>query len=544
VGSAFTAAVNLAQETSMSHKTVLGGHGVHPEAPHAERKQSAGLSLTPPGFRRRRAIRSAALLLPPLVATVASFSFGGFGSGAAVRAIVLGLAILATGMLLKGFTYPHRLMPVSRVIVAAMPPLVGAFVAGLLAIADAYNLAATGLVPATMMALLTAIATEIGGARWLATRPLRVAVLGSPVFAAGLERELEAGSAEEVKVIGWLNLGETDADSKDEMQIGTLDSIRAAVTEHGIDLLVRGPGLWESDVSHVAYQTIAEGCVDLPVRMIDGNQFYEQLFGHVPIGTIGSDWFLYLMHPSFEGNAPLTKRSFDIVGGALLAMATLPLIALAAIAIKVFDRGPVLYRQIRVGEGGREYEILKLRTMSVDAESNGPQWSQSMDDRVTGIGKVLRRTHMDELPQLVNVLRGEMTLVGPRPERPEMIAELERLFPHYKRRLLVKPGVTGWAQVRCGYGGSEVGTAWKLCHDLFYLKHRSPLADLLIMLETVAMAARDAHRPMRAPRPEFLFDLDTAEGLTSFTAASAAHPDAPAAGLATVPEISLVPTTQ
>ena len=142
--------------------------------------------------------------------------------------------------------------------------------------------------------------------------------------------------------------------------------------------------------------------------------------------------------------------------------------------------------------------------MRDDAEAGGAQWSIAEDDRVTRVGRVLRRTHIDELPQVINVLRGEMTLVGPRPERPEMIAALERLFPHYKQRILVKPGVTGWAQVRCGYAGSDLGSAWKLCHDLFYLKHRSMLADTLIILETLAIAAKDAHRPLRAPQPEFL----------------------------------------
>ena len=118
---------------------------------------------------------------------------------------------------------------------------------------------------------------------------------------------------------------------------------------------------------------------------------------------------------------------------------------------------------------------------------------------------MLRRLHIDELPQIVNVLKGDMTLVGPRPEQPQITAQLERVFPHYSRRLLVKPGVTGWAQVRCGYAGSELGTAWKLCHDLYYLKHRSTLVDFLIMLETIVIAARDSHRPMRAPQAGFLF---------------------------------------
>jgi len=142
--------------------------------------------------------------------------------------------------------------------------------------------------------------------------------------------------------------------------------------------------------------------------------------------------------------------------------------------------------------------------MVTDAEAAGPQWCAPGDDRVTRLGGLLRRTHIDELPQLWNVLRGEMTLVGPRPERPEIVAELEQRFPLYTRRHLVKPGITGWAQLRCGYAGSELGTAWKLCHDLFYVKRRSVLADWLIIVETLFEAGRDAHRALRAPEQRFI----------------------------------------
>ena len=123
-----------------------------------------------------------------------------------------------------------------------------------------------------------------------------------------------------------------------------------------------------------------------------------------------------------------------------------------------------------------------------------------------------------------------MTLVGPRPEQPQITAELEHLFPHYSRRLLVKPGVTGWAQVRCGYAGSELGTAWKLCHDLFYLKHRSLLIDVLIMLETLVIAARDSHRPMRAPQPEFLYRGDGLLDGPEVTAGTRSVPEIPLNG--------------
>jgi lipopolysaccharide/colanic/teichoic acid biosynthesis glycosyltransferase len=224
---------------------------------------------------------------------------------------------------------------------------------------------------------------------------------------------------------------------------------------------------------------------------------------------IDSAWYRYIMHPRFRASGPRSKRVFDLAVGGLIALLFLPIAAIAALAIKIFDGGPVLYRQRRLGELGEEFEILKLRTMRTDAEAEGPQWATPDDLRVTRVGRILRRTHIDEVPQLWNVLRGEMTLVGPRPERPEIVAELERRFSHYTRRHLVKPGITGWAALRCGYAGSDIGTAWKLCHDLFYIKRRSMLADALILAETGVEVFRDAHRALRAPDERFLLGEET-----------------------------------
>jgi lipopolysaccharide/colanic/teichoic acid biosynthesis glycosyltransferase len=149
--------------------------------------------------------------------------------------------------------------------------------------------------------------------------------------------------------------------------------------------------------------------------------------------------------------------------------------------------------------------MVKLRSMSVAAETEGAQWSTADDLRTTSVGRLMRRTHIDELSQLWNVLRGQMTLVGPRPERRELIAELERQLPYYDRRHMVKPGIAGWAQARCGYGGSEEGTSWKLCHDLFYLKHRSVYFDLLILMENFKVALRSGVQfDVRAPQEQFI----------------------------------------
>jgi lipopolysaccharide/colanic/teichoic acid biosynthesis glycosyltransferase len=148
------------------------------------------------------------------------------------------------------------------------------------------------------------------------------------------------------------------------------------------------------------------------------------------------------------------------------------------------DGGPALFTQTRIGEGGRPLAVYKLRTMKTDAGLES-QWASPGDPRITRVGAVLRKMHLDELPQIVNVLRGEMSIVGPRPEQPEFVERLEGILPFYSRRHLIKPGITGWAQVRCGYAGSDVGSAWKLCHDLYYLKYRSTAFDLSILVETL-----------------------------------------------------------
>ncbi len=517
--------------------------GVAP-APTAYRHTRSELFLEPKGLARRRRIRAAQVVIPALAAIVGTLVLGGFGVATLAGGSALATAILLTAGLLRRSTYPHRLMPFSRYFVATLPPAVGGFVAVMFVLAGADGLALGTLASATGLAVAAALAVELGSTVLTRARPLRIAVLAAPSFAAGLRRELATGSTEPIEVIGWLNVGDCLDNGDEKEQEQTINSIRAAISEHEIDLLVRGPGSDDRQLSRAAYDEVAIGCVDLPVRLIDGSQFYEQLFGHVPLGTIGSDWFLYMKHPSFETTAPLSKRAFDLIGACLVALVALPLIGLAAIGIKLGDGGSIFYRQRRVGEVGREYDILKLRTMAEDAESGGAQWSVAGDSRVTFMGRILRRTHIDELPQIFNVLRGEMSLVGPRPERPEIISELERALPHYKRRLLVKPGVTGWAQVRCGYAGSELGTAWKLCHDLFYLKHRSILADTLIMIETLVIAAKDAHRPIRAPHPEFLIGGgDRVEQVSRLHAAhleaAARQPEAPAS--APVPELQVSP---
>ncbi len=179
------------------------------------------------------------------------------------------------------------------------------------------------------------------------------------------------------------------------------------------------------------------------------------------------------------------KRALDIVFSAALLVFLAPLIIATAIAIRIDSAGPILYRQQRVGRGGAVFNVLKFRSMVKDAEPGGAQYAMVADQRITRVGHIIRRLRIDEIPQTINVLRGEMSFVGPRPERPEFVAVLRNEIPHYHSRLLIKPGITGWAQVKYEYAASVAGAREKLRYDLFYISRYTPLMDVAIVFLTI-----------------------------------------------------------
>ena len=219
---------------------------------------------------------------------------------------------------------------------------------------------------------------------------------------------------------------------------------------------------------------------------------YEAITGRVPVEHIGDHWAVALPLEPHEAHGlyPLVRRAFDLafaaVGLVLLAL----LLPIAGLLIRLAGPGPIFYRQVRVGRGGRQFMLYKLRTMVEDAEPEGPVWAARHDPRVTPVGRWLRRTRLDELPQVVNVLRGEMSVVGPRPERPEFVAALATRIPFYRARHAVRPGLTGWATVQQGYASSAEDALMKLQYDLYYIKHRSLWLDAYILVRTVAAVLR------------------------------------------------------
>ncbi|MEM9495620.1 MAG: sugar transferase [Pseudomonadota bacterium] len=186
-----------------------------------------------------------------------------------------------------------------------------------------------------------------------------------------------------------------------------------------------------------------------------------------------------------RGAAAFFKRALDIVISLAVLVALAPVFVITAIAVKMDSPGPALFRQARVGQGGRVFEVLKFRSMRTDAEKDGPQWASANDDRITRVGRFIRKFRIDELPQAFNVLKGEMSFVGPRPERPEFVCILEKEIPNYRLRHALKPGITGWAQVQYEYTASVEGAREKLKYDLFYVKKFTPILDIVIILLTV-----------------------------------------------------------
>jgi exopolysaccharide biosynthesis polyprenyl glycosylphosphotransferase len=221
------------------------------------------------------------------------------------------------------------------------------------------------------------------------------------------------------------------------------------------------------------------------VEIVNVSDLCEEVCQAVPLWLVTESWLFRASSQTGLLYIRKLKRLFDLVMACLFTVALSPILLLGMLLVKFNSPGPVFFRQTRLGRLGREFEIVKLRTMHLDAEKDGPQWSAANDPRVFAVGKWLRRFRVDEIPQLWNILRGEMSFVGPRPERPEFVERLKDVIPFYEERLAIQPGLTGWAQVRFPYGASEEDAWRKHEFDLYYLKHMSVLLDFFILLETV-----------------------------------------------------------
>jgi len=226
-------------------------------------------------------------------------------------------------------------------------------------------------------------------------------------------------------------------------------------------------------------------CLPLKISFSDLPSFYEKVLGKVPVSSIGEIWFLENLTESQKNFYEAAKRAFDMIGAFIFGIISLIFYPFIILAIKLDSPGPIFFTQRRISQDGQIFKVLKFRSMIEDAEKNGAQWADKEDYRITRIGKFLRKTRLDELPQMWNIFSGQMSFIGPRPERIEFVQQLEKEISYYQIRHIVKPGLTGWAQVNFRYGASVQDSIEKLQYELYYIKHRSLVLDLSILLRTI-----------------------------------------------------------
>ena len=270
----------------------------------------------------------------------------------------------------------------------------------------------------------------------------------------------------------------------ESVTFSTLDSsLPDKIKGHGLHVVV----LPHMSVSNPELLQVMYATLPMGTAYMNFAQAYERFSNKIPLSAINQRWFLSNVAERHDGLYQQVKRLIDFTTALLLLVVTFPIWMLIALAIKIEDRGSAFYTQRRVGKNGKLFSIFKFRSMRKDAEAYGAQWAQKKDARVTRVGKFLRASHLDELPQLINVLRGDISLVGPRPERPEFVSRLENEVPHYHVRHLITPGFTGWAQINFRYARSVMDSREKFEYDLYYIKNRSLFLDLLIILKTARL---------------------------------------------------------
>lgn len=325
--------------------------------------------------------------------------------------------------------------------------------------------------------------------RLLAHRTVRdvrrgLLVIGQGPLTGAIVRSVRRGSVPGYKLVGVVAPGSNavgDDGASDIPVVGEIDRIQDLCREHQVAEVV----VAETALRETRYQRAALTCLRLGCRVTDETTFYETAYGEVPVLHITPSWFLAADLKGQRHEHAVVKRAFDVVVAAVALILGTPLMLLAAALIRMEGRGSILYSQVRVGQSGRPFTLYKFRTMVGNAEENGSTWARPNDPRVTVVGRLLRKLRLDELPQLWNILIGDMSVVGPRPERPEFAGPLSAMIPFYDERHLIKPGLTGLAQINYPYGSSIADARRKLQLDLYYIKHTSLELDLVILLRTL-----------------------------------------------------------
>jgi sugar transferase (PEP-CTERM system associated) len=313
----------------------------------------------------------------------------------------------------------------------------------------------------------------------------RVLVYGTgPRAMAVAESLLKADS--NVQIVGYCCSPNEPEVAVTGVQVFSADrSLTEVVIEHEVDEII--VALSERRGGSMPMRALLDCKLD-GVRVLDIATHFEQKVGQIRLDAMSAGYLIF--SDGFDQGVirTLVKRVCDVVGSLLLLILAMPVMLLTVVAIKIDGKGPIIYKQERVGQGGRLFNVMKFRSMRTDAEKDGvPKWATAGDSRVTRVGRIIRKCRVDELPQLISVLRGDMSLVGPRPERQYFVDQLTQQIPFYAVRHSLKPGVTGWAQVRYQYGSTLEDTTQKLQYDLYYVKNHSLFLDLVVLFETVGV---------------------------------------------------------
>ncbi len=310
----------------------------------------------------------------------------------------------------------------------------------------------------------------------------RVLLLGAGLSSLTVSKYAEKVKEAGLVVVDVVRFEGEESCTNSYKEITDLPSLPEYVKQNNIELIL----IEDSDNKGLPVSELTI-CKLSGIEIKSTADFLEQARGFVDLKNLKTGWIVF--SDGFRGGSYLerfTKRAFDVVISFAVLILSFPLILLAAIGVCITSPGPILYKQERVGRYGMTFNVLKFRSMRQDAEKGGkPEWAKEKDPRITKFGNFLRRSRIDELPQLINVLRGDMSFVGPRPERPYFVEQLEETIPYYKERHYLKPGITGWAQVRYPYGASIEDSRRKLEYDLYYVKNYSVFLDFLIILQTV-----------------------------------------------------------
>jgi exopolysaccharide biosynthesis polyprenyl glycosylphosphotransferase len=403
----------------------------------------------------------------------------------AVGSVGLTLLVIASWWVAMRLAFNTSLRATGAAAAAAAGTVVGLVLGSALALwlPDLELTPPTLLETAGFVFLLTTSWETIVRARL--ARPQKVLVLGTTGAASDLTVEAGRSADARFDVVG---LVADAAGGPDQMPplLGSLTELADVVEAQRPDLVV----LADADPGPAVDRLLESSWRKF--RVVSVSQFFEHACGRVPLTHISPAWFMSILHLRQSSYGGWSKRAFDLVVASVGIVLGAPLFLAVAIAVRLSGK-PVLFRQVRLGERGKRFEMLKFRTMIPAGEPDGQaRWAAELDPRVTRAGRFLRRTRLDELPQLWNVIRGEMSIVGPRPERPEFLRALEESVPFWNRRLLVKPGVTGWAQVRSGYAADQDGAIQKLSYDLWYVRHRTLLLDLVICAKTLGTVVSGA----------------------------------------------------